>query len=422
MVLQLVGVAIIAWAVAGSVDQPMTSAARQLLILSIAAIAVVAAQLVPLPPGIWDHGIRRRIADGFALLGQPLPALPLSVTPYESLSTLLCLIPGLALFCAIARLKAYRPVWLAIALLAGTIAGIVLGALQVSSPAENSPWYLYAETNGGLAVGFFANANHMATLLLVSLPFIAGLAAAARSWPVQRRSAVLTILAAVALVLVVGIVLNGSLAGYALAVPVIATSALILLQPGTRLRKLAAAIAGLSVLVAVAGLSTTSINGARIGQDAATSVHSREQILVTTSKAMGDYMPFGSGLGSFLRIYRTYESPDTVWSEYVIHAHNDYAELALELGVAGIILMLLFLVWWVAAVSRVWRTGHGGSLARAASIASAAVLVHSLVDFPLRTAAISASFAMCLALLTEPRQRERSEPRDLRPTRHVVIG
>jgi hypothetical protein len=36
---------------------------------------------------------------------------------------------------------------------------------------------------------------------------------------------------------------------------------------------------------------------------------------------------------------------------------------------------------------------------RAAAIASAAILVHSLFDFPLRTAGISALFAVCLALL-----------------------
>lgn len=421
MVLQLVGIAIIAWAVASPADEPMTLPAKRLLFLSIAGIAIVAAQLVPLPPGIWNHGARERIADGFAILGQRLPALPLSLTPYESLSTLLCLIPPLALFCAIVR-KAYRPIWLAVALLGGSIAGILLGALQVSSPGENSPWYLYPETSHGFGVGFFANANHMASLLVVSLPFVAALAASGTSSPVQRRSAVLTVLAAVAVVLVVGIFLNGSLAGYALALPVIAASALILLRSRSPFRKVLVAVGALSILAALGALATSSIGGTSIGQSAATSVQSREQILATTSKAIADYMPFGSGLGSFLRVYRTYESPDSVWSEYVIHAHNDYAELALELGVPGIILMLLFLFWWGTAVINVWRTGRAGPFGRAASIASAAVLVHSLVDFPLRTAAISACFAMCIALLTEPRQPEPTEPGDLRPTRHVVIG
>jgi O-antigen ligase len=132
-------------------------------------------------------------------------------------------------------------------------------------------------------------------------------------------------------------------------------------------------------------------------------------------------MPLGSGLGSFVQVYPLNESPDSVTVEYVVHAHNDYAEIALELGVVGIVLTLLFLAWWVLAVRAVWWRGEGGPFARAAAIASAAVLVHSTVDFPLRTAAISACFAMCLGLLADRRVVLREEPNDLRPTRHLVI-
>ena len=132
-------------------------------------------------------------------------------------------------------------------------------------------------------------------------------------------------------------------------------------------------------------------------------------------------MPLGSGLGSFLQVYRLYESPDRVTPEYVVHAHNDYAELALELGVAGVVLILCFLAWWLAAARAAWRTGGGGPYARAASIASAVILVHSLVDFPLRTAAIGAAFAMCLALLIDRRPEQRQDPTDLRPARHLVV-
>jgi len=421
MVLQLAGVAIIAWTLAVHVDEAFPAPAKPLLIVVIVSVVVVGLQLVPLPPTVWARGVRAYLAQGFAILGHPVPARPLSLTPYESISALLCLIPPIAIFCAILRLRPYRPDLL-FALLAGTVAGILLGALQVSSAADSSPWYLYPETNRGLAVGFFANANHMASLLVICLPFVAGLAARGMSGSVQRRSAVLMVLAAGGLVLVVGIALNGSLAGYSLAVPVIAASALILLPPRSRGRKAAVLVGALSIVAAVAALATSSIGGTRIRQDATTSVQSRQQILATTGRAIADYMPFGSGLGSFVRIYRTYESPDAVSNEYVIHAHNDYAELTLELGVAGVVLMLLFLAWWVVAVLAVWRMGRGGAFARAASIASAAVLVHSLVDFPLRTAAISACFAMCLALLVEPRAPPPQESGDLRPTRHIVVG
>jgi hypothetical protein len=85
-------------------------------------------------------------------------------------------------------------------------------------------------------------------------------------------------------------------------------------------------------------------------------------------------------------------------------------------------LILLFLAWWGAAARNAWTAAENDPFARAASIASATVLLHSLVDFPLRTAAISACFAMCLALLADRRAPARRESDDLRPTRHLVIG
>jgi len=130
-------------------------------------------------------------------------------------------------------------------------------------------------------------------------------------------------------------------------------------------------------------------------------------------------MPFGSGLGSFPSVYPLYERLEQVTPTFVNHAHNDYAEVMLELGLAGILLMLLFLAWWSAAVWRVWRTAEAGPIARAASIASAAILIHSVVDFPLRTAAIAACFGMCLALLSDTRAASSKEKSALRRTRHV---
>jgi hypothetical protein len=59
--------------------------------------------------------------------------------------------------------------------------------------------------------------------------------------------------------------------------------------------------------------------------------------------------------------------------------------------------------------------------ALAGAIASAAILMHSMVDYPLRTAAISAVFAMSLALILQSRRSARSE-KDLRPVRHLVVG
>ena len=419
--LQLAGLGIIAWAAATG-DEPLPKSAQALMLILIAAFVIVVLQLIPLPASLWAHGLRMRIAEGYSLLGRPVPSLPLSLTPYASLSTLLAIIPPLAVFCAILRLGAFRASWLAAALLAGAVAGITLGALQVVAPGAASPWYLYHETNRGVAVGFFANANHMADLLVCGLPFIAALAAGGRSRNIQRYSALLIILAGAALLLVVGIALNGSLAGYTLAVPAIAASILIVAPAQRSVRVPVAIIAGLALVAAVAAMASTSIGSSRIGQEASGSVESRQEILKTTGRAIRDTMPFGSGLGSFVKVYPLYESADHVTPEYVVHAHNDYAELALELGLAGVLLIGVFLAWWTAAARAGWRTGGGGPYARAASIASAVILVHSVVDFPLRTAAISATFAMCLALLINRRPAQRQDPADLRPARHLVVN
>ena len=317
-------------------------------------------------------------------------------------------------------LRAYVPRWLAVALFAATLSGIALGAMQIaSSGAEVSPLYLYADTSVGRAVGFFANADHMATFLVISLPFLAATVAAARSANMQRYSAVIAIAVGLAILILIGLAMNGSLAAYALGLPVLAGSALIVLRPGNRARLWLFGLALLLLAGSIGALEKTAIGSGRIG-DARIDRRAIARGAVADHLARGLRLSaLGSGLGSFQSVYPLYEDPLKVDADYVIHAHNDYAEVALELGVAGIVLMILFLAWWAAAVWRTWRTAEAGPFARAATIASAAVLVHSFVDFPLRTAAISVCFGMCLALLADSRAAPPREKSDLRRKRHV---
>jgi O-antigen ligase len=421
MVLQLAGIAIIAWAAATLRHEPLALPAKQLLLLAIAAIAVVALQMIPLPLSVWSQlGPRQNIAAGFRSLGLHIPFEPLSLNAAGGLDSLLSVVPPLAIVCAMLRLKAYRPQWLAVALIAGTLAGVALGALQVaSSSGELMAWYPYKESNFGNAVGFFANANHMATLLVIAIPFLAATIASAKSRSKQRYFAIVAVATGLMLVVVVGLVLNGSLAGYGFILPVMAASALIFIPPTSRWRSWVLGIAALLLVGSVIVLEVTPIGSGRIGSQATGSVQSRVEIFATTSRAVVDFMPFGSGLGSFRRVYQLYEALDQVTSTFVVHAHNDYAEVALELGLAGIALILVFFAWWIAAVARVWRTAEAGPFARAATIASAAVLVHSLVDYPLRTSAIAACFGMCLALLADSRSAPPKEKAELRRARHV---
>lgn len=425
MILQLLGVGILAWAAWPERQRLAPRAARQLLTLAIFGMAFVALQMLPLPPSVWTSlPGRGPVVAGYALLGLGGHWAPLSLSPYHSFDCLLGLIPAVALFCAIVRLCAFRPSWLAAALIAGALAGVILGALQVTDTGgdiASARWYLYAQTSYGLAAGFFANANHMADLLVCTLPFLAALMASASFADRQRRSAILIAAVAAGMLLLVGIALNHSLAVYGLTPPALAASTLILLPRRSRWRPWIMIAAALLLVGGIAALGTTSVQGSSFAGDARTSVQSRQEMLGTSARAIRDFMPWGSGLGSFESVYHFYEDPTQVNGTYVIHAHNDFVELALELGVPGVLLILAFLLWWVRGVCDAWRLSEVGAYARAASIASAAILVHSLVDFPARTAAISAVLGMCLALLVERNPAPVRAGSDLRPTRHVVV-
>jgi O-antigen ligase len=261
----------------------------------------------------------------------------------------------------------------------------------------------------------------MATLLMISVPFLLSFIAELRrrSQNSKGRPAILLLAVAGILVLLVGIFLNGSLAVLLLGPAVVITSAIMLLPRGKRLGGPLTAVALLSV-AAILVVYVTPLND-KVAASNATSFGSRQTMWSTTIPAIKDNLPLGSGVGSFAQVYPQYEDPASVNSTFVNHAHNDYLEIALEAGIPGILLVAAFLLWWISRSLPIWRSATVDRYALAGSIASGAILVHSLVDYPLRTAALSAIMAASLALMARPRPRQ-EESDDLWPTtRHESI-
>lgn len=422
--LQLLGIAIIAWSLLTRVRFQLPRPAKALFILFGLTVLLIVIQLVPLPPAAWTAlPGRETIVEGYRLLGQPLPWIPISQTPYDTAATASTLLPPLAVLTGMLVAGAYRAGWLVIAILAGTLAAVLLGALQVGSADPlNSPWYLYSETNFGVATGFFANSNHMATLLVVAIPLLFALIADLRQQAQNQRvgSAVLLLAVAGILVLLVGIFLNESLAVILLGAPVTLISATMLMPHGMRLRGPVIAVALFSI-AAILAVYMSPLHD-KLAASNTTSVESRQTMWSNTLPAIKDNVVTGAGVGSFPQLYPQYEDQAAVTTVYVNHAHNDYLEIALETGVPGIVLVALFLLWWGSRAGPIWRSAAADRYAVAASIASAAMLVHSLVDYPLRTAALSSIMAACLALMARSRPRESAEDEELWPTtRHVAV-
>jgi O-antigen ligase len=407
--LQLVAlVLIVIWL--WSRDAPLPREARGPILIAGALVLIALITLIPLPPSLWTGlPYRDEIANGFRLIGMPLPALPLSLAPPATIWSLLSLLPPAAMFLMVASLPNDERRRLAVPLLAVASVSIVLGAFQLLG-GPDSPLRPYAITNSGSPVGLFANVNHEGTLLLCSLPFmafLAGRAAGRRSRSKRSGGAIISV--AVGLFLTVGVAITGSSAGYGLFIPTALASLLIyrravvgrIAWPWTVGMGLVLLV---FTIVALRGPLSTEAFGGDLRADQPTS---RRTLTATTTEAIKDSFPVGTGLGTFQTVYRRYEDPDRVTRQYANHAHNDYVELVLELGLAGLLLILAFIAWWAAALVRAWRSEvPGAAMARAGSVAIGVVLLHSVVDYPLRTSAIAAVIGLACALLVPAPRRE----------------
>ncbi|UUL82474.1 O-antigen ligase family protein [Sphingomonas qomolangmaensis] len=364
------------------------------LILFALTAALIALQIVPLPASLWQtlpH--RSAVAQGFALARVDPGWLPLSLTPAATAAALIALIAPLAMyFAVIGAIRAERMLLLR-ALVAMAVLSAIVGALQrVQGP--DSPLYFYAITNRGSAVGLFANRNHLGTLLLCAVPFCAVLIRSARTERARGRAATLHVvaLAAAMLVLLAGVAITGSIAVALMAGPVVVAAILILAADQAKHVKRVA------LMGAVGVLAVTAVSASVMPRQLPASDQHRDSIIPTAARAAVDYLPLGAGGGSFTAVYPGYEDAATVTPEYVNHAHSDYVEWLLEYGAPGMALTAAALALWARATWVAWRSG--GDVARAATTALGVILVHSAVDYPLRTAAIAVVAALATALAT----------------------
>jgi putative inorganic carbon (HCO3(-)) transporter len=397
LILQFSGVALIAYAVwnadqAG--DQP-TGLGRFLLALAV----LFALQFLPLPPSLWQllPG-RDAVAKGFDLAAMPQPWLAYSLDPWGSLQSLVWWIPALAIFLAM-RAKNAPPARLLIWLIAAVAYGsVILAAAQ----AFGGSGYFYTITNRGNGVGLFSNSNHFSSFLLVAMALLAGQSLHDRpsGHHGKHRHTADYFLAAQLAPLVVGVILSASLAGQLLMLPVLG-GIVLLARPDWKLRwtLVAAVLAVFSV--GLVWLLSSGIAANDLLAKSGTAGISRGEFLVNGSRMVQDFAPFGSGIGTFREIYPWYEDVTKVGTTYANHAHNDLLELLIETGLVGLIVLALFLVWLGKRSWQLWNGNRNENLvALSASLATFAVLLHSLVDYPLRTAAISSLIALCCVLMS----------------------
>jgi O-antigen ligase len=391
--------------------------ARGVLWLCAAVVLVPALQLAPLPPEIWTSLPNREVAaEAYRLLGRELPWMPISLSPRATWLSALSLLAPVAIFLA-TLLLGYRERRAAslILVLIGLVS-VFLGLAQVAEGPTSSLRF-FTITNVSEAVGFFANRNHFAAALYACMLFAAAWAVEAAAPPASGRGKLDTrwVLAVVAgftalVILVAGQAIARSRAGLGLTMVALLGAVALAFRD----RRNTSGVTAARLLFAATALATMFAAQfmlyrvfERFAEDPL--ADARLALARVTVEAAQSYMPFGSGMGTFVPVFAMQQQPeDAVVDAYANRAHNDLLELWLETGVAGIVLMALFTFWLIRSAFRLWRSDAAAgsevdlTIARAATLVVALIVAHSLVDYPLRTGAMMAIMAFACGLLVPP--------------------
>ncbi len=397
---------------------------RFVLCFALLSLLLLVLHLVPLPSQVWGALPGRELVreiDHAAGLGAVWR--PFSLAPDATLNALYAaLVPGAALVLGV-QLGPQERRWLLWPVLLFGGSSVLLGIAQLSGPV-GGPLYFYKVTNDGTAVGLFSNRNHQAFLLAALLPVLA-------VWATQMGSgsrgsalrALLAILAGAALLLL--ILVTGSRAGLVLGICALLSLPLVIPNFAARIMMrtdgavgtrrwqvvaFAGLAAGLALLIVLTvargrGLAWDRLIGSAAGSDL------RFLIAPTVIDMIRQFLPFGSGMGSFERVFQVYETDAHLRPDYANHAHNDWLEVALTGGIPALILLVAALLAFALRgrilLARGLAEGTELQLARLGMVVVALLAIASLGDYPLRVPSLACFFVLGVLWMSCPLSKNR---------------
>ena len=367
----------------------------------LVVLATPALQLIPLPYGVWTALPLRDYPREIFQLMRVEPWQPLSLSPERTINAWCALIPAFAMY-TLARAADDELVrrWFNITLLIALL-GATLGVLQMGGGSGSSLRF-YAITNNDAAVGFFSNANHHGTLLALAVPLLPVWAQRFGAPNERPKPIVAFAVIAAASLLAGAAILTLSRAGVGL---FIAASLITLAATAPKFGRIKRrsgllAVGGLIALALIAFVSSNSLWRFLGGGES----EGRLETLPHLLRMLGETFPFGTGMGAFDPVFRSFETVARLRFGYLNNAHNDYLQLLIEAGLAAVVGLAMFLpfaalILWSAWQDRQRMIRSRRPLALAGGTAIVVLLVHSLVDYPLRGAGLSAIFALSCATL-----------------------
>jgi O-antigen ligase len=370
--------------------------------LVAASVLLPALQLVPLPPAIWTAlPGRDLIKDSFGVASLSEGWMPVSVFPLRTALALSAMITPVAIIMAgwaLGRRDLLNLGWLVVGL---GVVTVLMGAIQASG-ASAFPGFWPEGTAMQILRGTFANRNSAGLLLVGSLALVICLPAP-RSHPTLPA-----IRLALCTMLLTGVILTQSRTALALSlIPLMLALARITVAMGShaatrtpsRRWLIALGVFGMGFaavtipLVTGPGRTIDTLN-----RFAAVRHDPRQYIWEDAAGSASRYWPVGAGMGTFDEVFPVDETLENLGARPAGRAHNDFVEVAIEAGLAGVLLIIawVLLLTWLA-----WRARRSPDrwTAWAASAFLVAIALQSITDYPLRSQTMLAIAALCLLLL-----------------------
>lgn len=369
------------------------------------------AQLFPVPLAVWaelpGRGFYAQALEQAGASGAGFDWRAISLIPVATEASWLALLPPLTVFLAASRMTSQQLLRLTWVFLGMAALQALLGLIQYGDgPA--SVFRLGNTQMGDSASGTYVNRNHLAGLLEMALPVGLALLAATvgrrrpphasgnrgrrgrtfRQWLARfsvTRLNVAAIYGAVALAILLGLIFTRSRAGVSLAMLGILLCTLVFSN-----RLGGRNVHGLIGTFTAVGLGLASLIGLAPVWSRFTLQDPLEdgrwKVYDATVQAIGEFFPLGSGAGTFEPVMRRFHPVDFP-GVTINHAHNDYLEWLLELGIVAGLLVAAWLFFYGRQWGRVWRRGNW-PLFRfvqvGAGIALLLIMLHTLVDFNLQ--------------------------------------
>lgn len=341
---------------------------------TLALICYVAFQIIPLPSSALTilSPERARLLAGLAPIAPGLNHASLSVTPAQTLLYLIRTCAYTAVFLIIRELTyALRVRWLAI--------------MPILSIAIIQAFIAIGQQSAGMPVtGTYLNRNHLAGLIEMSIPFAILMPVALIRFAGFRpaaRYALAAVLFVVPVILSLTLGYSASRAGYVSCAVSLAVCTLLAIK-GVRHGLLIGAAISAALVITFAALAPENLMGRFEGLFSEEQMGDRPLIWRESLDLVRAYPLFGCGFGGYEFAFRKFQvsRQDFVYD----FAHNDYIQFLAELGIIGVSIVAVAIIFIVTrAVRKCTLNAPDGVLAIAATGAVSAILFHSFSDFNL---------------------------------------